>query len=276
MIRTMPTKAAVFAAAVLAASLLALGSPATAGGVRAVPRRGIMLPTVPTAARPAHGGSVNSLNWSGYVDVPPSGSKVTSVTGHWTVPTAGLLPPGFSAMWTGIGGFGSTDLIQAGTTQDTLDGYSAWYEVLPAAETPLTNCTGDAACTVNPGDVITTTITSGGGSQWTITMIDSGHWSSTITLTYASTQSSAEWIFEAPTLLVLQTTVTNVGTATFDPNNSYQVNGGGSQSIGAGNPTEVILSPLGLFAEATPSSLDSDGDGFNDCTYTSTCSPPRS
>src|SRR5258708_5678482 len=55
-----------------------------------------------------------SGNWAGYA---VAASRVTSVTGTWTVPNAGMLPPGVSSTWAGIGGFATSDLIQAGTQQ---------------------------------------------------------------------------------------------------------------------------------------------------------------
>jgi hypothetical protein len=57
----------------------------------------------------------------------------------------------FGVAWTGIGGYTSQDLIQVGTSEDALQGYYAWYEILPASETLLTYCSGDSACTANTG-----------------------------------------------------------------------------------------------------------------------------
>ena len=39
----------------------------------------------------------DSLNWAGYAALPTGGHRVTAVSGSWTVPAAGALPPGFSA-----------------------------------------------------------------------------------------------------------------------------------------------------------------------------------
>ncbi|MHB8329564.1 MAG: G1 family glutamic endopeptidase, partial [Acidimicrobiales bacterium] len=78
-----------------------------------------------------------SGNWAGYVDIA---STITSVEGSFIVPNAGTLPPGVSATWVGIGGYGTSDLIQAGTQQISSPfgqffaggSYAAWYEMLPA------------------------------------------------------------------------------------------------------------------------------------------------
>src|SRR5579864_9182800 len=205
------------------------------------PSHHTLIPAVPGLSLPVKAATVSSLNWSGYAEVAPAGSHITAVSGNWTVPAVQLVPPGFSAAWTGIGGYNTQDLIQAGTTQDTLPiggpQYFAWYEILPAAETPISGCTGDTSCTVRPGDAVSVSITSLGGDQWHISMGDAGHWSWGLTLTYASTESSAEWILEAPTL-VAQTLLANVGTATFDPNNSFVIDGA-SKNIAQGNPVAI-------------------------------------
>ena len=225
-----------------------------------------------------------SGNWAGYVDVPATGHKITSVTGRWTVPIAGQQPPGVSSTWTGIGGFSTQDLIQAGTQQvsspvsDFITGgpYAAWIELLPAAPVFISGCSGDLSCTVRPGDLMTVTIASPGGSQWSVSMDDFGHWSYTTTETYTSTESSAEWIHEAPSLAgVLPIPVGNSGTVTFDGDNTFGLDGSSSQlDIAApqGSPTATDALPV----ETTTSALDSDGEGFNVCTYALSCAPPAS
>jgi hypothetical protein len=44
-------------------------------------------------------------------------------------------------------------------------------------------------------------------------------------------------------------------------------------TIAEGGPTQIVLSP-GVVNEATPSSLASDGQSFNDCAYAQTCAAP--
>lgn len=219
-------------------------------------------------------GSVNSLNWSGYAVTPPN--PVTSVTSTFQVPAAGLIPPGFAATWAGIGGFNSQDLIQAGISEQSLPDnpvlgpqYFAWYELLPAGETQLTGCSGDANCTVAPGDSISMNISQASASTWNISMTDVGKWSYSNAVTYSSSRSSAEWILEAPTLLVLQTLLAPVGNVHFGPASNFTA--GGTKTIAQGNPTEVILTP-GLINEATPGPIAPDGQSFNVCAYAQTCS----
>jgi hypothetical protein len=238
---------------------------------------GALIPTHKGQVLPTHGGTTDSLNWSGYA-VTPSADNITAVASTFTVPSASLAPPGFAATWTGIGGYSSSDLIQAGTAEQSApsnplvgDQYYAWYELLPASETQLTGCTGDANCTVNPGDDITVNISQVSGDTWSISMTDAGHWSWSKDLTYTSSESSAEWILEAPTL-VAQTTLANVGTVAFGPTSTYTA-GGTTHTIAEGDPTQIDLSP-GEVNEATPSALASDGQSFNDCAYAQSCPTP--
>lgn len=235
---------------------------------------------------PTHGGgTVESLNWSGYAVTPAN--RVTAVDGSFIVPSAGLLPPGFAATWMGVGGFepGSTDLIQAGVAEDSLPNlplvgpqYYAWYEMLPNAETPLTNCTGDPSCTVVPGDHVAVAITEGSAGQWTITMSDteaSGttRWTFSKTVAYASSGSSAEWILEAPQVAGLQTLTAPVTTAHFGPTSTFTA-GGAATKLADGDPTTILQNVLGVLPEATPSAIAADGQSFNVCTYASSCPTP--
>jgi hypothetical protein len=238
---------------------------------------GALVPTQKNELLPQHGGTADSLNWSGYA-VTPSGGGVTAVSSTFTVPTAGLVPPGFAATWTGIGGYNTSDLIQAGTAEQSAPDnpvvgpqYYAWYELLPASETQLTGCTGDANCTVTPGDTITVNISHVSGNTWSISMTDSGHWSWSKNVTYSSSESSGEWILEAPTL-VAQTLLAPVGTVHFGPTSTYTA-GGAMHTIAQGDPTQIFLSP-GVVNEATPSALASDGQSFNDCAYAQSCAAP--
>jgi len=231
---------------------------------------------------PAHAGLLStrnaqiSGNWAGYA-VP--GSGITSVTGTWTVPNAGTLPPGVSSTWAGIGGYSTQDLIQAGTQQmsppfDSIiagGSYSAWYEMLPANPVYLTD--GDCTtCTVAPGDGMTTTITNTGGSNWTISIADAGKWTFSKQVTYNSTNSSAEWIHESPSLAgAVPVPVGNSGTVTFDGTNTYTTSAG-TKTIAQGPNVQLEALPV----ETTTSALDTDGDGFNVCTYALSCSAPAS
>ena len=264
-------------AALTAASLAAFALIAAPGAMAHRPP-GTLIPTKPGELLPLHGGTVDSLNWSGYA-VTPHGAKVTAVSSAFKVPTAGDVPPGFAATWAGIGGYNTKDLIQAGTAEQSppanpLSGpqYYAWYELLPNSETQLSGCHGDRNCTVKPGDQITVRISHASAKRWKISMKNAGHWSWNKSVKYKSTRSSAEWILEAPTL-VAQTLLANVGTVHFGPTSTYTA-GGQRYRIAQGNPTKIVLSPGGAINEATPSALGPSGQAFNDCAYSQTCKAP--
>jgi hypothetical protein len=224
------------------------------------------------------GDTADSLNWAGYAVTP--GSGITAVSGTLTVPSAGELPPGFSASWAGIGGYSTSDLIQAGVSETSAVGgellggqYDAWYEILPASETPISGCSGEVpSCTVNPGDKISVSISNAGGDTWDISLSDAGNWSWSTSVTYASSESSAEWIQEAPSLASVQTIPADVGTVSFAT--STFTEGGSTDTIAEGSPTLIDESPVGVVNEATTSPLASDGQSFNVCVYAQSCAAP--
>ncbi len=270
---------AILSALVCCAGGAAASRPRSAHRGAALPHAGgILIRTNSQEALPAHGGTVDSTNWSGYA-VTPSGGGITAVDSTFTVPSAEIVPPGFAATWAGIGGYSTSDLIQAGVAEDSLpslpllgDQYYAWYELLPNSEVQLSGCSGDASCTVSPGDTVTVHIYQQSGNTWTISVVDNGNWSWQSDVNYASSGSSAEWILEAPTIEGLQSTLADTGT-TFFGNTSTYTAGGQTLTIAQGDPTQVDLTAEGLLPEATPSSL-ADGQSFNDCAYASSCAAP--
>lgn len=226
------------------------------------------------------GGTADSLNWAGYAVTP--GSGITAVSGTFTVPAAGEIPPGFSASWAGIGGYSTSDLIQAGVSENSaiagtiLGGgqYSAWYEILPASETTISGCSGNVpSCTINPGDKVSVNISNAGGNTWDINLSDAGNWSWSKSLTYASSESSAEWIQEAPSLAVVQTIPAAVGNVSFGPTSTF-TEAGSIKTIANGNPTLINESPVGIVNLATTSPLASDGQSFDVCVYAQSCAAP--
>ena len=134
-----------------------------------------------------------SGNWSGYV---ASGGTFTSVSGSWIVPQVSAGSAGADATWVGIGGLRSGDLIQAGT-QASVSGaggvrYSAWIEMLPAGSRTV-------PLGVSAGDAVTVSLAQEPNGEWAIRMKnDTTGDSYGITVRYASSNSSAEWIQEAP------------------------------------------------------------------------------
>jgi hypothetical protein len=151
-----------------------------------------------------------SNNWSGY---GVSGGTYTAVQGTWIVPAvsyqsySGSPKVEASSTWIGIGGQeGDPTLIQTGTMQvagptgETQ--YFAWYEILPDTEVPIS----PKQYPVKAGDTITATIkcTAACGSYalstWLITLTNANRWPKpySITLQYASSLTSVEWIVEGP------------------------------------------------------------------------------
>lgn len=240
-----------------------------AGAAPLVSGHGVLIPAHVGQILPKQNADTSSLNWSGYATVPDHG--VTGVASTFTVPSVNPVPPGFSANWAGIGGYDTSDLIQAGTSQDAIQGNYAWYEILPASETPISGCTGDPNCTVNAGDNVTVDIHLVGTNLWSVSLTDAGHWSWQQNVPYTSTESSAEWIFEAPTVGV-QTIPANTGVNHFGPTSTF-TDGTGTHTIAQGNPVSIAMG-TGIVNEATPSALASDGQSFNVCAYAQTCAAP--
>jgi hypothetical protein len=160
-----------------------------------------------------------SNNWSGYViTTPGSASEYAWIYGEWTVPRA-YAEGGFgswdhSTLWIGIDGWGTPDVVQDGTDQNTLtafwvqtSSYDAWTEWYPYSSQTVSNFP------VNPGDDI---------RAWTWVRDSAGNWDPRATVgwfylwnvtenvyAYLSTGAppgtvfnghSAEWIMERPTV----------------------------------------------------------------------------
>jgi hypothetical protein len=261
------------------------------GGALAAAVAALVAPVVAQAAptaRADRGASAwqasdqSSLNWAGYIDVPQSG-KVTAAQGAFTVPAlSSPAPPGLTSTWVGIGGSTTSDLIQAGVEEDTVGTpatgapYRAWYELLPAAQTPLTKCKGDSSCAVRAGDHITVDIRTVGSKRWRITVTNARHWVWRQDVSYLSSGSSAEWIAEATSIIAVPVAYANLAPVLFD-RGTYTATGTGTRTIGRGRPTLTAIRPANsAVAEALPSRLDRDGDGFNVCAYATECPTPRS
>jgi hypothetical protein len=245
------------------------------------------LPPAPRAhARPIVVAAANqSFNWSGYVQGSlEKGTTFHAITADWIVPHAKQRVPGeaeYSSSWIGIGG-GCLDtscklvdatLIQAGIGHD-IDAsgrpdYYAWWETIPAPliRTPLPVGPGDRVRVEITEDLLTPGV-------WTIAITNHatrGHF--TITLPYASTYGSAEWVIETPVVISENGSVTvgpmpHLSVVHFD---NATVNG-----VRAGLlPAERIeLVDFDLSPIASPSLPDRDADGFNDCAYRRTCHAP--
>jgi len=203
------------------------------------------------------GGSVwpgwASSNWSGYAVV---NGPYTAVTGHWTVPTVTRTKSNtYSAAWIGIGGFNTADLIQTGTEQDFVNGqpeYAAWWTTSDQgyAEQPI-----DA--TINAGDQIDASIVNHGGDSWTMTLSDGGKNILNLPLNFTSSESSAEWIMEAPGIGGRTAPLANYGTnELFDPGTVNGKNSAGFADTDAG----ILIQKSAIVS--IPSFPDPTKDGF--------------
>ena len=236
-------------------------------------------------------GANQSNNWSGYNQgaLEQGGKTFTSISGTWTVPTATQRKAGeaeYSASWIGIGG-GCVDagcmvtdatLIQDGTGQDVdaagHANYYAWWELIPAPSVNLSGCTPDASCTVAAGDTITSTISSPANGVWTMSMSDTTRgWTWSMTAGYSSTQGSAEWIEETPVV------IDNSGAVTVGPmpnlsGSHFDVATTNAAAANLKVSEQIQLVDFNKSVIATPSAPDPDADGFNVCTYSTSCGSP--
>jgi hypothetical protein len=211
-------------------------------------------PFEPTSRNTSH-------NWSGYA-ATSSARDYTGVTGTWTVPQPeAASTPGVSAAWVGIGGVNSRDLIQAGT-QEVVSGtgqsqYQSWIEMLPQAskQVPLN---------VKPGDSVTVSIDKqdSGANMWQIAFKNNTTGQTYQTdVKYASTQSSVEWVEEAPSGQGGILPIDDFGTIAFSDASATQA----GQTV---NLTQAKAQPISLLgangqALAVPSAIGGDGASFS-------------
>jgi hypothetical protein len=232
-------------------------------------------------------GANQSNNWSGYNQgtLEKGGAQFHRVSGTWAVPTAIQRVSGeaeYSATWVGIGG-GCVDanctvtdstLIQAGTSQDVdasgAARYSAWWEIIPAPSTPIANFA------VGAGNVILVDIAETTPGVWSIKVQNqtTGQTFSMMT-PYTSTYATAEWIEETPVV------IDSSGKVTVGPMPTLSTVGFDLSMTNAHPAALIAAEEIRLVDNkgttlATPSAPDSDGDGFNVCTFATTCAAPAS
>jgi len=174
-----------------------------------------------------------SNNWSGYViSTPASAVQYGEIFGAWSVPR-GYAQSGFwhlnhSSLWVGIDGWGTPDVVQAGTDQNTetvawvqVSSYDAWTEWYPLSSQDISNFP------VNPGDEIYTWVWVGnaagawmpkGGVGWflvwnTTQNVITPHLSTAAPSGTVFNGHQAEWIMERPTVNGSLATLTDYATA---------------------------------------------------------------
>jgi Peptidase A4 family len=184
------------AAFALAAATLvaACGSSGTISSVKAATTKSPQQVSAPKVTQRA------DSNWAGYAVASSKTKNVSfsSVSGDWTQPAVNCSAgsPSDSAFWVGLGGYTGEHLEQVGTSADcSADGqavYSAWYELVPAAEVAV-------SMTVKPGDQFSAHVAVSGQTV-TLSISDLTQ-NTTVSRTLhmsSPTVSSAEWIAEAP------------------------------------------------------------------------------
>ena len=208
-----------------------------------------------------NGSSWYSTNWSAYA---VTGSNVTFVQGSWIVPTVtgSRFATAYSSFWVGIDGFSSSTVEQTGTDSDVQRGrsvYYAWYEFYPSEA--MQQISG---FTIKPGDVISASVTYSSG-VFTLLIADENtgaSYSKTGTVSGA-TETSAEWIAEAPSSYFGVLPLANFGTVNFA--NCYTTVVGTTGSIGSFGSAAVqeitMVSRRGA-VKALPSAL-SGGTSFS-------------
>jgi hypothetical protein len=256
----------------------------------------LVLPAAASAAVRAHGDVVKivkpglrananqSGNWFGYNQgtLEQGGKMFHSITGDWVVPTATQHTAGqdeASSDWIGIGGgcldaactVGDNTLIQTGTEQDVdasgKASYSAWYELIPAPSLGV-------SIPVAPGDHMHADITEtvSGANVWKITLQNVTRGKTfTTTVPYSSTHATAEWIEETPLLIG-----TNAGLASLPNLTSPRFDLSKTNGAGAGLKAseEMLLTDANGKVIGTPSAPDAQADGFNACTWATSCATP--
>ena len=227
--------------------------------------------------------TVYSTNWSGYgaatnLSAPATGS-VTAVSASWVVPsvTGPRRGTDYSAVWVGIDGLSDSTVEQIGTEQDVSNGtahYDAWWEMYSSGKgQPEQVISG---FTIKPGDSISASVKNTGSGNFVLTITDSTS-NKTFTTTQntsktqspTASQSSAEWIVEAPTVGGRQASVADFGTIAFT-NASATINSvtGPINDSAWQNEAIDMVNSRGSLLDST-SALNSAGTGFT-VTYGST------
>jgi ketosteroid isomerase-like protein len=234
------------------------------------PNTQVISPGTGTGTAPSQPGTPASVtssssNWSGYA---ASGGDFTSVTATWTVPTVSATSSGADATWVGIGGLTSNDLLQAGT-QAMVDGgtieYSSWIEMLPQSSR-------NVPLSVSAGDSVTVSITQQTGNDWLISMKNNTtNGTYNVTVQYNSSNSSAEWVQEAPSVGRGLVSLDQFGTVQFS--GASAVRDGKMMSASAlGAKAITMINGQGQ-AIAQPSTISSDGSSFTVARTDATSSP---
>jgi len=167
-------------------------TPAVGAAVALLPRAQSLAGTAATATS-----LEDSENWAGYVATGADGT-VTLALGSWVEVAVNCASSKttYLATWVGIDGFNTDDLVQTGTGASCVDhvaSYNAWWEVLPAPESPI------STITVSPGDLMNASVTySSGDFTMLISDVTTGVSFSKTEKVSSTARDAAECIVERP------------------------------------------------------------------------------
>jgi len=216
-------------------------------------------------------GTAYSTNWSGYA-VTAASDSVTSAAGSWIVPTVtGTSSGQYAAFWVGIDGASSSTVEQTGvlavTTRSGFRGttttYYAWYEFYPSESIiQITKANSGAPATVKPGDTISASVTYVSGTTFTLSITDATQgWTFSITGSQSgATESSAEWIVEAPSSNFGVLPLANFGTVAFTGCTAKV--GGTTGPISSFTYEQINMVTNRGVVKDTTSPLGGDGESF--------------
>jgi hypothetical protein len=206
---------------------------------------------------------VSTYNWSGYADDNSQGNSYTQVSGYWTQPSVSCTSDSdteLAAFWVGIDGYNSGTVEQDGTLAECYDGsvyYYTWWEMYPSNAIQVV---GD---TLSPGDSIYAQAVDEGGGNYALTVADYSDSADSFSTTQSCsdcTDSSAEWIAEAPSGGSGIYPLPDYGTWSVY---SATVTSGYQGVISSFPDDEITMIDSSGNDESVPGGLASTGDGFS-------------
>jgi hypothetical protein len=168
--------------------------------------------------------NATSSNWSGAATFSPAGKPYRFVGGQWTVPSPNATSDGvfYASEWVGIDGWGSSDVLQAGTETQitkvlfiTIRNVYTWWEWFPSGEVAISNLP------VSAGDVMYCLICADSTSHATMYFSNQSQGVGTqfeVTAPRGTNLSGnvAEWIVERPTVNGSVASLTDYAACYFD------------------------------------------------------------
>jgi hypothetical protein len=190
--------------------------------------------------KPQAGSNGTSYNWSGYALVNSQTSLTAAsfyfLVADYVVPVAeqafGACTGGWdwSSSWVGIDGYGSSDVLQAGTEQDAYCSgstksayYAAWYEWYPLGEVRIGNFP------VSPGDDMFVEVWSTNSTTGHAYLVNYNT-NQVVNITFSAPSgttlvgNSAEWVVERPSVGGSLATLTNYIQDFFEDAYAYDFN----------------------------------------------------